>query len=187
MVTIRPATCSDLPQIQSINTYYIQNTSLTFKQTPPPASTHAAKLSDQIARGLPYLVAIENYIDTANEPNQALGYASLSPFRGHLASYAPTVELTLFVHPEYQSRGVGSSLLAALLDRVRRGEVRHRPGEEGVPDAPGDGVPVRNVLAVMAVDPEGMDGGEALRRWYLRRGFVERGRLVRVGFKRGHW
>lgn len=51
----------------------------------------------------------------------------------------------------------------------------------------GLGVFVRNVLAVMAVDTDGPDEGDKLRRWYIERGFVERGRLERIGFKRGRW
>ncbi|EEA23210.1 hypothetical protein TMatcc_002067 [Talaromyces marneffei ATCC 18224] len=37
----------------------------------------------------------------------------------------------------------------------------------------------------MAVDTDRPDGGNALRRWYIKRGFVERGRLEKIGFKKG--
>lgn len=39
----------------------------------------------------------------------------------------------------------------------------------------------------MAVDTDRPDGGNALRRWYIKRGFVERGRLEKIGFKKGRW
>lgn len=184
MVTIRPATETDLPQIRAINTHYIQHTSLTFAQSTPAPKTYTDKLHNLQARNLPYLVAVEPNPETQTE--YILGYASLAPFREHLVSYAPTVELSLFVHPEHQSRSIGTSLLTALLDRVRAGEVVHRV-VGNAESAGGEDVQVKNVIAVMAVDPEGREGGEALRRWYSRRGFGECGRLVKVGFKRGHW
>jgi phosphinothricin acetyltransferase len=46
-------------------------------------------------------------------------------------------------------------------------------------------VPIRNILAVTAVNLDGPDGGDALRRWYVNRGFMERGRLEKIGFKHG--
>lgn len=39
----------------------------------------------------------------------------------------------------------------------------------------------------MAVDPEGKNKGETLRRWYIKRGFQRKGRLSKIVFKRGHW
>lgn len=181
MVSIRPAIEADLPQIRSINTHYIQHTCLTFAQTTPAPEKYTEKLHDLIARGLPYLVAVEPDHETGND--DVLGYASLAPFREHLVSYAPTVELSLFVHPDHRSRSIGSRLLSTLLDRVRAGDVVHRIS--GRTDEAG--VPVQNVIAVMAVDPEGLENGEALRRFYFHRGFQECGRLRKVGFKRGHW
>ena len=69
------------------------------------------------ARGLPYLVAVEKMAEDANET--VVGHTYLSPFRGHMLSYGPTVELSLFVHPDYQSRNIGSRLLAAVLESAK--------------------------------------------------------------------
>lgn len=194
-VQIRPAQESDLPQIRAINTHYILHTALTFAQTPPPPETYHARLTDLSARGLPYLVAVGEAAST-NDHSQAsqvvFGYAYLSPFRGHLTAYGPTVELSLFLHPEHQSHGIGSRLLGEILTRLTERGIRHKP-DEIVPwnlndfESDGPHVTVENIIAVMAVDPEGKDRGEALRRWYVQRGFQERGRLSEVGFKRGHW
>jgi hypothetical protein len=62
-------------------------------------------------------------------------------------------------------------------------------GDDGRTTYEGDegGVRIRNILAVMAVDTSGKDGGEALQRWYIKRGFVERGRMDKIGFKMGRW
>ncbi|KAJ5765361.1 hypothetical protein N7520_004920 [Penicillium odoratum] len=193
MSTYRPAELSDLPQIRAINAHYITNTSLTFMTTPPPLETYIAKWHDLKSRGLPFLVAVQETQTKSDKTVIILGYASFSSFRGHLLSYGPTVELSLFVHPDYQSRSIGSALLDSLLDMIRCKTVHHKV-EEALLDESGnvdlnggEAIVVRNVMAVMAVDPEGKDGGEALRRWYCERGFVEKGRLEKVGFKRGYW
>jgi len=183
---IRPATEAYLPQIRDINTHYILHTSLTFAQAPPTFESYATKLHDLASRGLPYMAMVDKTQKAPDGNRFVLGYGYLSPFRGHLVSYAPTVELSLFVHPDYHGRSIGSNLLRYLLDRVKHGEVNHRcEGEtnQGI-DPP---ILVRNVIAVMAVDPEGKDEGEALRRWYIKRGFEECGRLKKIGYKRGHW
>ncbi|KAJ5097639.1 hypothetical protein N7456_008360 [Penicillium angulare] len=195
-VTYRQAQLSDLDQIRAINVHYILSTSLTFMRTPPQIETYVDKWRDLQARGLPYVVAVDETKTTPGEVDRVLGYAYLSPFRGHLLSYAPTVELSLFVRPDYQSISIGSRLLSELLDLVRDGKVHHVVEESDFDhiDLIGcDGMltedyhRVRNVIAVMAVDPEGRDGGEALRRWYIGRGFVEKGRLEKVGLKKGYW
>lgn len=196
MVSYRAARLEDLAQIRTINTHYILNTSLTFVRTPPPLESYIAKLNDLTSRGLPYLVAVDDE-QRANDGNALiLGYASLSPFRPQMVSYAPTVELTLFIHPEYQSRAIGSALLAQLLGSVETGQVWHtcdglggqiESADASDVHASASGTQVRNVIAVMAVDPEGKEQGEALRTWYLRRGFEECGRMKKVGFKRGNW
>jgi phosphinothricin acetyltransferase len=183
---IRPVKEAYLPQIRDINTHYILNTSLTFARAPPPFESYSAKMHDLASQGLPYMVTVDRTQKAADGTDFVLAYGYLSPFRGHLVSYAPTVELTLFVRPDYQSRSIGSDLLRFFLDRVKNGLVNHRcqgEGDQGI-DAPAR---VRNVIAVMAVDPEGRDEGEALRRWYIKRGFEESGRLKKVGYKRGHW
>ncbi|KAL4892003.1 hypothetical protein BDV59DRAFT_202904 [Aspergillus ambiguus] len=197
MVIIRLATEDDLPQVRTINTHYILHTSLTFAQYPPPLESYSTTYSQNLARGLPYLVAVDEVQLSQDGTTLVLGYAYLSPYRGDRLSYAPTVELTLFVHPDYQSQSIGSRLLSALLEKVHRGEVRNRASEitsrdDCIENSHGGhdsvaGVPVRNILAVMSVDLDGKDEGDALRRWYIQRGFVERGRLEKIGCKWDRW
>lgn len=183
-ITYRPAAEADLPQIRAINAHYILHTSVTFKRTVPPLASFTKKWQTLQTCGLPFLVAVDTAA-AADGNDLVLGYACLSPYR---SSYPPTTELSLFVHPEHQSRAVGSALLEHILTLVREEKVVHRWKDENADDAE-EVVPtvVRSVIAVMAVDPEGKEGGEALRRFYMKREFRDCGRLVKAGLKRGHW
>ncbi|KAJ5355237.1 uncharacterized protein N7496_012449 [Penicillium cataractarum] len=196
MINYRPAKIEDLAQIRDINRHYILNTSLTFVRAPPSFDSYIAKLNDLKSRGLPYLVAVDETQKADDGNDLVVGYGSLSPFRPQMVSYAPTVELTLFIHPDHQSQGSGSVLLALLLGEVETGQVWHIFEEpvisSGSTEADHENeasgaMRVRNVIAVMAVDPEGKEQGEALRKWYVARGFEECGRLKKVGYKRGYW
>lgn len=185
---------------------------------PPLEAMVAKFRGNTIGRGLPYLVAVEEGEDEDDESHKTgtvLGYAYFSPFRGTMISYGGTVELSLFLHPEHRGRGLGTRLLTTLLSmlgpyphntptassgsddedgitstEISTDGVSHLAREhEGYPDSEVTvSVPVRNVIACMALDTkEGKDGGEGLRKWYENRGFVERGRLKGVGFKKGRW
>jgi L-amino acid N-acyltransferase YncA len=194
MVQIRSPTPGDLSQVHGIAAHYVRHSRVTFLQNPVSQAMVNAKFREITeSRGLPYLVAVMQN----EEGNQdvVVGYTYLSPFRGHMLSYGPTVELTLFVHPDHQSRAIGTQLITALLERARAPGVLHRArevivGEDGVANtiwADGQGIRIQNILAVMAVDTDGKDNGEALRRWYIKRGFVERGRMEKSGFKMDRW
>jgi phosphinothricin acetyltransferase len=195
MVQIRPATLDDLCQVRDISVHYVRHSRLTFLQNPGSQAMFNEKFQEITgSRQLPYLVAVEQQAPDNQE--MVVGYSYLSPFRGHMLSYAPTVELTLFVHPEYQSRAIGTRLLTTILERAEAPEVVHRAREVVADDDGvertiyadgGSGVRIRNILAVMAIDINGKDDGEALRRWYIQRGFEERGRMKNVGFKMDRW
>jgi L-amino acid N-acyltransferase YncA len=196
-IKIRPATENDIPQVHAIYSHYVNNTVLTFMQNPPPLESMVSKFKHITAvRGLPYLLAVEVANDTV------LGYTYLSPFRGTMISYGPSVELSLFLHPQYSCQGLGTSLLSALLSSLgpysyangesagRSDGVWHRAIEHAgyqYYEVIADSIPIRNVIACMALDPEAKDGGEGLRRWYEKRGFVETGRLKGVGYKKMKW
>lgn len=197
-IKIRPATENDIPQVHAIYSHYVNNTVLTFMQNPPPLASMVSKFKSNTAiRGLPYLVAVDAVANDA-----VLGYTYLSPFRGTMISYGPSVELSLFLHPQHRRQGLGTRLLSALLSSLgpypyangesagRSESVQHRAIEHAgheYDEVIADGIPVRNVIACMALDPEGKDGGEGLCRWYEKRGFVETGRLKGIGFKKMKW
>jgi L-amino acid N-acyltransferase YncA len=94
-------------------------------------------------------------------------------------AYCHTTEITVFVHPDNLTRGVGSSLMDALMSKLN--DTSASPQLSTAPAS------ISEVLCIMALDANGRDGGYGLRDWYMRWGFEEVGRLRRVGFKFGIW
>ncbi|KOS47917.1 hypothetical protein ACN38_g1088 [Penicillium nordicum] len=196
MITSRPATLADIPQVRDINHWYIVNSCSTFATTPPPISHYEDILRDLMRRNLPFYVIVSDTRKTPDGADLILGYAYLSPFRGHLLSYAPTVELSIFMRYDQQQYGYGTIILRKLLRLVQDGEIEHRC-EERVGDIPRIGFGssmgvmktslVRNVIAIIPYDTEAPGDGERLRQWCMKWGFIEKGQLENVGRKMGHW
>ena len=95
----------------------------------------------------------------AEEGGRVIGWASLSPYSERCA-YARTAEVSVYVDEAARGRGIARALLDDLLRRGR---------EAGLGQA----------LSRIAA------GNEASLRLHARRGFVETGRLRRVGEKFG--
>ncbi|KAF8215181.1 hypothetical protein K438DRAFT_1800837 [Mycena galopus ATCC 62051] len=95
-------------------------------------------------------------------------------------AYCHTVEITVFVHPEHLTQGIGSAMMNDLLFKLKNPD-----SLEGwtLSKAP----VIAEVLCIMALDATAKDSGYSLRDWYIRFGFREVGRLERVGFKFGVW
>nr|GAT43550.1 predicted protein [Mycena chlorophos] len=168
-LSIRPASPADIPRITSILNHYISSSVTTFRLDPVAEATVLDTHHAISAQGLPYLVAYDHTSD-----NTILGYTYAAGYRmpSH-AGYQHTVEISVFkfVAPDSRTRGVGTALMDALIPALR---TTTNPK-------------VHQVLAVMAVDPDGQDAGLGLRDWYGRWGFKEVGRLKRVGYKFGKW
>jgi L-amino acid N-acyltransferase YncA len=187
-IEIRAATMLDLPQVQSIFNYYVTTSVMTFQINPVEPTYFFAKLDEAKTLGLPYLVAIEPlHNDHCNgerkgageELAKVLGYTYASGFRNFKEGYKHTVEITIFIHPDFQSQGIGSRLLVALLNALHHVSI---PADTFRPR-------VKEIIACMAIDTETKDGkrGEGLREWYEKRGFREVGRMANVGWKFERW
>jgi phosphinothricin acetyltransferase len=94
------------------------------------------------------------------EDNGVLGFGSFGPFRPY-EGFRITVEHSVYVSEQARGRGVGRALLAALIDEARSSGKR---------------------VIVGAVDSTN-DVSLAMHRSM---GFVETGRMPRIGEKRGH-
>jgi L-amino acid N-acyltransferase YncA len=150
---VRPAVAADLPTVAAILEPYVTGTAVTFDEQAPDLPTWRQRLVDLDARGLPFLVAeVEGAV---------VGYAYAAPWRAK-AAYRYTVEDTIYLAPAAQGRGVGSLLLASLLEACTRAGVRQ-------------------VVAVVADDPAAAGSLPLHRRF----GFETAGVLRDVGVKHG--
>ena len=165
-ITVRAARKEDLPQVNTILEHYILKTIATFGTALKSLEDQEELFEDCKAYSLPYLVATEP--TTLSDQDRILAFCLAHPFRGSKGGYFHTAELSILTHPEAIGRGVGSKILPALLEELRRA------GK------------VKQLLAVMAVD-EDEKRAERLKAFYTSFGFVERGRLSKVGWKFGRW
>jgi L-amino acid N-acyltransferase YncA len=102
------------------------------------------------------------FIVAESPSGQILGYAMMSPWSSKRA-YRYTVENSIYLGAASTGKGLGKVLMAELLAR-------------------GKAVGVRQVMAVIADK-----GAEASLAMHANFGFVEVGRMGRVGFKFGRW
>ena len=106
MLSIRPATPSDIPAIARIYADEVIARSATFELQPPGVAEMAARMRQITEAGYPYL--------SAELDGAFAGYAYASAYRLRPA-YRFTVENSLYVAPAMQRRGVGRALLEALI------------------------------------------------------------------------
>ena len=176
-VIIRPATLEDIPSINTIHKYYVENTVITFLVTPNSDEVTLETFHKVKNDGLPYIVAE----DSASQA--IVGYTYVSSFRSVKLGYRHSLELSLFCHPDQVRKGIGKQLLLRLIEVLKQPE-QWRDYFEGtrlLEFRP------KQLLAIMAIDIDGPNDGLALRDWYLKYGFEERGRLKEVGWKKHRW
>ena len=150
---IRPAHPGDASAISAIYDHHVRYGTASFDEAAPGLEETAAKIGHIIGRGWPFLVA--------EADGRVIGYAYATQFRDRPA-YAATCENSIYVEPDWIGRGVGRSLLAALIEASRMAGFRQ-------------------MIAVIG-------GGEpASVALHVALGFVEAGRMRAVGFKFGRW
>lgn len=103
---IRSADPGDAEAIAAIYAHHVLHGTASFDTAPPDAAFWRAKIADIVSRGWPFLVVVEE--------EAILGYAYATQFRDRPA-YAETCENSIYVAPDYARRGVGSTLVTALL------------------------------------------------------------------------
>lgn len=172
--SVRPAVEADLPGILAIYNHYVLHTVTSFLVHEANLAYVKAPFERAIERGLPYFVA--------DQEGEMVGYAYASPFRGFMLGYGHSVEITIFLHPFHTKKGLGSSLMKALLDALK--VAKHVSREAAHEDNPVE-FEIWNVLAIMSIDRESDNGtfGMSLRYWYEKWGFKVVGRLEGIGSK----
>jgi L-amino acid N-acyltransferase YncA len=154
VVTIRAAGSADAEAIATIYRHYVLTSGSTFDETPPEPTELVTKIRDIQGSGLPFLVA--------ESDGAVAGYGYCILYRARPA-YRFTAENSIYVDPTLRGRGLGRSLLEALLPATAAAGIRQ-------------------VVAVIADT-----GDPASVRLHERCGFVHRGRLHAVGFKHDRW
>jgi phosphinothricin acetyltransferase len=149
---IRQVKPEDATAILAIYAPYISGTPVTFEETIPSADEMAARI-ESIRHNLPFLVC--------EADGKIAGYAYATNYRNRSA-YRWTCELSVYVHPEYRRKKVGT-LLYNCATRILR--------YQGI----------RMALAAITIpNPEST-------RFHERFGFMKTAEFHQVGFKQGSW
>lgn len=149
---IREAKLSDLQQMVDIYNWAIENTTATFdlnRQTTDDRMdwfTHHTGTHPLIVSELDGRVA---------------GYCSLSKFRDKEA-YAKTVEISVYIDPDYHGKGIGSALIEEIIKRAK--QLGHH-------------VIIAGITA----------GNDVSVKIHEKFGFELCGNMKQVGFKFGKW
>jgi len=126
----------------------------SFELLAPSADEIAKRRADVVGKNFPYLAA--------EADGRVVGYAYASLYRARPA-YRHTLEDSVYVHKDYQGRGIGKRLLEALIDASEKAGARQ-------------------LIAVIGdSDNHGSIGLHAAC------GFDEVGIMKAVGFKFGRW
>jgi phosphinothricin acetyltransferase len=153
--TIRPAEARDIPDMREIYNHYVANSTVTFDEDALTLAEMRKKFTRVADLGYPWLVAV-------SPRGVVLGYAYVTPWNAK-AAYRFTVEISIYLGPASTGKGLGSALMAELLERAKAAGIKE-------------------VLAIVADR-----GADASIRLHERFGFTEVGRMGRVGFKFGRW
>ena len=152
--TIRACVEADVHAIVAIYAHHVLNGLASFEIVPPDEAENARRRNEILAHGLPYLVA---ELDCS-----VAGYAYAAPYRSRPA-YCHTLEDSVYVDPAAARRGVGRTLLAALLDACAA-------------------LGYRQMIAVI-----GDSGNAASIGLHEACGFTQTGLLPSVGYKHRRW
>jgi L-amino acid N-acyltransferase YncA len=153
-ILVRDAREADTASIQKIYAHSVLNGVATFEEVPPTLEDMCSRREIIQGAGLPYLVA--------ELQGDIVGYVYATVYRPRPA-YRHTVEDSVYVAEEFQSKGVGRALLSTLIERCEAGDWRQ-------------------MIAVIG-------GGHNMGSIALhsRLGFQQVGTLKAVGFKLGQW
>jgi phosphinothricin acetyltransferase len=106
---LRPVREEDAPVICDIYNYYVEHSAVTFEEEPLSPRKMAERIRG-IAGAYPYLVW---------EGEEGLtGYAYASRWKERV-SYRFSVELSLYLRKGFEGRGMGTALMARLLEELR--------------------------------------------------------------------
>lgn len=149
---IRIATAEDMPAVSAIYSHYVRTSTCTYQEEPETIEDRRAWFAAHGPRH-PITVAVSD--------GQIVGWGCLSRFRDRSA-YDRTAEDSVYVHHALHGRGIGSILLADLIERARSHGHHTLIG----------GIDAEQATSVAL---------------HAKFGFVEVARFREVGFKFGRW
>jgi L-amino acid N-acyltransferase YncA len=150
--SIRTADVNDAEVMLGIYRPFVLETAISF-ETETPSLEEFQKRITEISENFPWLVL--------EQEGKLIAYAYASPFKSRCA-YSWSVESTVYVHKDFQRKGLGKQLYLELIDRLK---------EQGVVNIIG-GIALPNNASV------GLH--ESL-------GFKQVAQFKDVGFKLGKW
>ncbi len=106
---IRPVTTADAAAIAGIYNYYVEQTIISFEETPVTAQEMGGRI-EKITSAFPWLVC--------EEKGLVVGYAYASPWKTRHA-YQFSVESTVYLDRDCMRRGMGAQLYRRLLEELR--------------------------------------------------------------------
>lgn len=155
-LSIRPALPADIAAITQIYAHAVLHGTASWELDPPDAAQMMQRFETVLAGGYPYLVA--------QDDADLLGYAYAGAYRPRPA-YRATVENSIYIAPGAQGRGVGTALLAALVQACTE----------------------RGFRQMIAVIGDGTGASVGSRRLHEAAGFRLIGLAEKVGYKHGRW
>ncbi len=149
---IRVARREDLQQLLDIYNYEVVHGVATLDLQPKSLEEWGRWFDAHNIKNHPLLVA--------EQAGRVAGYACLSPYRSKEA-YRSTVELSIYIGPDFRRQGVATALMEAILREARQDPETH------------------TVVSVIT------DGNEASRKLHEKFGFTYCGAIREVGMKFG--
>jgi len=110
---IRKVTTEDAAALAGIYNYYLENTTITFDTDPLSSEEMEAKIND-ISANYPFLVC--------EEDGALKGYCYVTLWKKKCA-YHTTVESTVYVHKDHLGKGIGTTLMKALLEELKHTDI----------------------------------------------------------------
>jgi len=144
-----------LKDAHQIYNFYIENSHANFEEKKITYSKFLDTYKKIYSRNLPYLVALYN--------KKVVGFAYLNIFR-EKSGYKFAFENTIYIHNNYQKKGIGTQLLSKLIFESKKN------------------INIKKIVAFIG----GLDSKGSIKI-HLNNGFKKMGLLKKIGFKNEKW
>jgi L-amino acid N-acyltransferase len=151
-MTIREAVEKDLGAINDIYNHYVLNSTCTYQTEP---STLEEREKWFFEHKNPHVVT------AAEIDGRVVGWGSLSRFHPR-AAYGKTAENSVYIHPEWQRKGIGLALMKDLIERAKNAKFH-------------------TIIALISADQT------PSIKLHEKLGFASAGEIREVGNKFGRW